>query len=103
MNYELTEQSIQYVFGNKKYKNGQKTRNLKNVKTGAKADELQKVGQAIASLQEDSLDEAYLVQKSRLVPRSEEHTSELQSRFDLVCRLLLEKKTTNDTIIFTYT
>src|SRR6266704_4717905 len=28
-----------------------------------------------------------------LVPhRSEEHTSELQSRFDLVCRLLLEKK-----------
>src|SRR5699024_12315036 len=29
----------------------------------------------------------------RLGPtRSEEHTSELQSRFDLVCRLLLEKK-----------
>src|SRR2546428_8135793 len=26
-------------------------------------------------------------------PRSEEHTSELQSRSDLVCRLLLEKKT----------
>src|SRR5699024_11949443 len=31
---------------------------------------------------------------SQLAPgeRSEEHTSELQSRFDLVCRLLLEKK-----------
>src|SRR5699024_11734789 len=28
------------------------------------------------------------------VQRSEEHTSELQSRFDLVCRLLLEKKNT---------
>src|SRR5256712_10192478 len=28
------------------------------------------------------------------VPRSEEHTSELQSRSDLVCRLLLEKKKT---------
>src|SRR5207249_9948110 len=28
----------------------------------------------------------------RLQVRSEEHTSELQSRFDLVCRLLLEKK-----------
>src|SRR5699024_12122897 len=28
----------------------------------------------------------------RLQIRSEEHTSELQSRFDLVCRLLLEKK-----------
>src|SRR5690349_23414347 len=27
--------------------------------------------------------------------RSEEHTSELQSRRDLVCRLLLEKKKTN--------
>src|SRR5699024_11929983 len=33
-------------------------------------------------------------QSSRSVKevRSEEHTSELQSRFDLVCRLLLEKK-----------
>src|SRR5699024_12196852 len=28
--------------------------------------------------------------------RSEEHTSELQSRFDLVCRLLLEKKKQNE-------
>src|SRR5699024_366049 len=27
-----------------------------------------------------------------ITERSEEHTSELQSRFDLVCRLLLEKK-----------
>src|SRR5260221_833575 len=27
-----------------------------------------------------------------LIPRSEEHTSELQSHSDLVCRLLLEKK-----------
>src|SRR2546422_7251480 len=34
-------------------------------------------------------------------PRSEEHTSELQSRLHLVCRLLLEKKkkvSTNNTI-----
>src|SRR5437868_10708645 len=30
----------------------------------------------------------------RTKTRSEEHTSELQSRFDLVCRLLLEKKKT---------
>src|SRR5437667_11382522 len=29
---------------------------------------------------------------SRARPRSEEHTSELQSHHDLVCRLLLEKK-----------
>src|SRR5437868_11335177 len=32
--------------------------------------------------------------------RSEEHTSELQSRFDLVCRLLLEKKNTNTLLPF---
>src|SRR5437868_12032544 len=30
--------------------------------------------------------------KCNATSRSEEHTSELQSRFDLVCRLLLEKK-----------
>src|SRR5699024_12471537 len=34
------------------------------------------------------------VEESFLWTRSEEHTSELQSRFDLVCRLLLEKKKT---------
>src|SRR5699024_12697309 len=32
------------------------------------------------------------IREIRAVQRSEEHTSELQSRFDLVCRLLLEKK-----------
>src|SRR5699024_11354454 len=32
--------------------------------------------------------------------RSEEHTSELQSRFDLVCRLLLEKKKNNDIMLY---
>src|SRR5699024_1199507 len=32
-----------------------------------------------------------LIQPINLKIRSEEHTSELQSRFDLVCRLLLEK------------
>src|SRR5690349_23387973 len=31
------------------------------------------------------------------LPRSEEHTSELQSRRDLVCRLLLEKKKKKNT------
>src|SRR5438067_6914243 len=31
--------------------------------------------------------------------RSEEHTSELQSRFDLVCRLLLEKKNTRSSTL----
>src|SRR2546427_8275542 len=32
------------------------------------------------------------------VPRSEEHTSELQSQSNLVCRLLLEKKKTTETL-----
>src|SRR5690349_22391630 len=36
---------------------------------------------------------AMMVNRSRIMgSRSEEHTSELQSRRDLVCRLLLEKK-----------
>src|SRR2546429_2549863 len=34
-----------------------------------------------------------------LQTRSEEHTSELQSRLHLVCRLLLEKKNIHDTTI----
>src|SRR5207248_10949800 len=43
------------------------------------------------------LDLSYTYADTRLfgngaVPRSEEHTSELQSPYDLVCRLLLEKK-----------
>src|SRR5205809_3961120 len=34
--------------------------------------------------------------RQRRQPRSEEHTSELQSRLHLVCRLLLEKKKYSD-------
>src|SRR5260370_16300697 len=38
------------------------------------------------------------------LPRSEEHTSELQSHLNLVCRLLLEKKKkTGDTRTFCFT
>src|SRR2546429_7168903 len=36
----------------------------------------------------------------RFTGRSEEHTSELQSRLHLVCRLLLEKKKTHQLTIF---
>src|SRR5438132_10815616 len=35
---------------------------------------------------------AHLSERDRRRERSEEHTSELQSHSDLVCRLLLEKK-----------
>src|SRR5205809_7568921 len=37
-------------------------------------------------------DDAFRLGRSHLCDRSEEHTSELQSRLHLVCRLLLEKK-----------
>src|SRR2546429_2981041 len=42
----------------------------------------------------DTLDLVFLSDRNLRVPgpRSEEHTSELQSRLHLVCRLLLEKK-----------
>src|SRR5437773_3086697 len=45
------------------------------------------------SLQRKGNFEAQLVRR-RPAARSEEHTSELQSHHDLVCRLLLEKKKT---------
>src|ERR1039457_1539817 len=38
--------------------------------------------------------------RATVSPRSEEHTSELQSPCNLVCRLLLEKKNENTTIAF---
>src|SRR5438067_7525457 len=39
----------------------------------------------------------YYLNGHSFIERSEEHTSELQSRFDLVCRLLLEKKKLGNT------
>src|SRR2546429_1441539 len=38
------------------------------------------------------LERSFRARYERSSPRSEEHTSELQSRLHLVCRLLLEKK-----------
>src|SRR2546422_2330847 len=40
----------------------------------------------------DSLGDAMVRARATVTKRSEEHTSELQSRLHLVCRLLLEKK-----------
>src|SRR5699024_3659228 len=42
-----------------------------------------------------TVDDIYRFVEQSSSERSEEHTSELQSRFDLVCRLLLEKKKNN--------
>src|SRR5690349_22797187 len=62
---------------------------------------LQQVGLPIVLLDADSLERGDLSKFDAIVvgsrayetdARSEEHTSELQSRRDLVCRLLLEKK-----------
>src|SRR3712207_7976884 len=39
----------------------------------------------------------YIILGTHVTARSEEHTSELQSRQYLVCRLLLEKKKTKNT------
>src|SRR3712207_8154910 len=46
---------------------------------------------------------AHDVQVQRQAGRSEEHTSELQSRQYLVCRLLLEKKKKNQQQVYDYT
>src|SRR5690625_1680780 len=47
-----------------------------------------------------SYEDEYSYQKSIKKDRSEEHTSELQSRGHLVCRLLLEKKTTTRNVCY---
>src|SRR5260221_8957716 len=47
---------------------------------------------SIADFAKPSADRLELL-RARFPKRSEEHTSELQSHSDLVCRLLLEKKT----------
>src|SRR2546422_4051351 len=53
---------------------------------------LDEVGERIATLLNMKVPDSLL---GKLAMRSEEHTSELQSRLHLVCRLLLEKKKKN--------
>src|SRR5256886_15236035 len=50
---------------------------------------------------EDPTIRNYVVDLNRYPERSEEHTSELQSQSNLVCRLLLEKKKTNTHLLVT--
>ena len=71
MKFELTEQSVQFTFGNKRYKNGLATKSYANVKKETPADKLKLVGQTIANLQEDSLDDVILVQKHRVIDVAE--------------------------------
>src|SRR5437773_5674914 len=58
---------------------------------------IQQVAKQLSSLLGKGLPAAVIAEVFVLsLPRSEEHTSELQSHHDLVCRLLLEKKKKKD-------
>src|SRR2546429_69302 len=59
-----------------------------------KADETTEDGVEAHDFEEGAVDDASLNYARLTQARSEEHTSELQSRLHLVCRLLLEKKKT---------
>src|SRR5699024_11941136 len=61
---------------------------LGNLKTTDYSGFLKVFGNLFQHLKKERVTQASLLFESR----SEEHTSELQSRFDIVCRLLLEKK-----------
>src|SRR5438067_13872757 len=52
----------------------------------------QPFGVALDETYRSNCDHGNLLALAVTVRRSEEHTSQLQSRFELVCRLLLEKK-----------
>src|SRR6266478_10207484 len=52
------------------------------------------LGRITPIIDDIKVDKPYLIPDEEAVPRSEEHTSELQSQSKLVCRLLLEKKNT---------
>src|SRR5438105_238169 len=62
-------------------------------KAGAVRDD--ELGRAMVALAKNPDDRSAEAIVGVLRERSEEHTSELQSRVDLVCRLLLEKKKKN--------
>src|SRR2546427_9330708 len=51
-----------------------------------------RTGRPIPKACRDSIRKSCRLRPARYDPRSEEHTSELQSQSNLVCRLLLEKK-----------
>src|SRR5206468_6212287 len=55
----------------------------------ARLDLLLRLGQRLV---DPGMDDRLTLLEAEPLQRSEEHTSELQSRSDLVCRLLLEKK-----------
>src|SRR2546430_9767214 len=76
-------------------------RSIVNLIIGAKRQQLRKIAAALRLTRHGAdivLRNAPLVGFPGVV-RSEEHTSELQSQSNLVCRLLLEKKKHTDAIV----
>src|SRR5437870_10628780 len=77
-----------------KLREGSEKSNGGNVRAGLgpreKLDVIGEEGCVVALADEISFADGFV--RKRSVKRSEEHTSELQSRGHLVCRLLLEKK-----------
>nr|TVV05553.1 DUF1659 domain-containing protein [Lactobacillus jensenii] len=66
MNFELREQSVQYTLASESSTNGKLTRTMKNVAKDASANTLAQVGQALSSLQGDTLSDAILIQKQNI-------------------------------------
>ena len=60
--------------------------------TGIKAEDIKKLAFELATIQPAAIRMGVALERHYGGGRSEEHTSELQSRTNLVCRLLLEKK-----------
>src|SRR5438874_10043586 len=80
---------VDYCYGDHRNLNSFPTRRSSDLFAGLKARTA-----IVAQQRYEQRVEAYLRLKDALphAKRSEEHTSELQSRRELVCRLLLEKK-----------
>src|SRR3712207_7725916 len=73
---------------------------VKSLRSFARLDEAERKEADLNDGLRDTLRLVRPLCKNRVQIRSEEHTSELQSRQYLVCRLLLEKKTKQDLRIY---
>src|SRR2546430_9390535 len=61
------------------------------------------INQKERTILKDYIDKNVAIGKIRRSKRSEEHTSELQSQSNLVCRLLLEKKNNSQELMLLHT
>src|SRR5699024_11507581 len=92
-NYDLkNDKNIDYNERVKEIIESQKTGTRKTRKDAVLVNELLVTSDRDFFEQLDPGEQKRFFEESYKLFRSEEHTSELQSRFDLVCRLLLEKK-----------